>query len=206
LFVTFAPILLINHLSKRPIIKCIKISFIYFSISGVSDEAKQAIIQGKQPTFFVMHGYDLTMVLSEDIGLIEFLRRRRRLTPINIVGAIWKTIVWFGSLFVIKINLPIWGIILLMFAISLLIGVIFFLHRTSFTETYLAYTPDTFFGISWHWSYDGGTVYDVNILPRCPSCKTLLQPSNIVVNEFTLVCSHSGFQKEFEYSYDELLN
>ena len=128
------------------------------------------------------------------------------LTPINIPGAIWKTIVWFGDLFVIKINLPIWGIILLMFAIPLLIGVILFLHRISSAETYLAYTSDTFFGISWHWSYDGGNVYDVDIIPRCPSCKTLLQPSNMVVNEFTLVCSHCGFQKEFEYSYDELFN
>ena len=128
------------------------------------------------------------------------------LTPINIPGAIWKTIVWFGDLFVIKINLPIWGIILLMFTIPLLIGVILFLQRTSSTVTYLAYTSDTFFGISWHWSYDGGNVYDEDIIPRCPSCKTLLQPSNMVVNEFILVCSHCGFQKEFEYSYDELLN
>jgi len=30
-------------------------------------------------SFFVMDGCDLTMVLSEDIGLLEFLRQRRRI-------------------------------------------------------------------------------------------------------------------------------
>jgi hypothetical protein len=35
--------------------------------------------QGKQPTFFVIDGYDLTMVLSESIELTEFLRKRRRM-------------------------------------------------------------------------------------------------------------------------------
>jgi len=130
------------------------------------------------------------------------------LTPLNIPGAIWKIITWFVGLFVIKATLPVWGIILLMLVIPLLIGIVivFFLLRTNSTETYLTYTSDTFFGISWYWRYTGNKLYKEDIIPRCLSCKTLLQPSNVVVNEFTLICSHCGFQKEFEYSYDELLN
>lgn len=128
------------------------------------------------------------------------------LAPIDIPGIIWKAITWFAGFFVIKATLPVWGLILLMLAIPFLIGVVLFVALTRSTENYLKYTSDTFFGISWYWSYDGGTVYDVDIFPRCPSCKTLLQPSNIVVNEFNLVCSHCGFQKEFRYSYSELLN
>ena len=128
------------------------------------------------------------------------------LTPINIPGTIWKIITWFAGLFVIKATLPVWGIILLMLVIPLLIGIVFFLLRTSSTETYLTYISDIFFEISWHWRYTGNKLYNEDIIPRCPSCKTLLQPSNVVVNEFTFICSHCGFQKEFEYSYDELLN
>jgi hypothetical protein len=32
-----------------------------------------------QPTFFVIDGHELTMILSDDIGLKEFLRQRQRL-------------------------------------------------------------------------------------------------------------------------------
>ena len=125
------------------------------------------------------------------------------LTPINILGAIWKSITWFAVLFIIKVTLPVWGIIVLMLT-PLLIGLVLFLYRTYSAETYLTYTSDTFFGISWHWSYDRGTVYKV--LHRCPSCKLILEPSNTAVTIFTLFCSHCGFQKDFEYSYGELLN
>jgi restriction endonuclease Mrr len=52
---------------------------VFISLNGVTDEARRAITQGKQPTFFVVDGYDLTMVLSDEVGLIEFLRQRRRL-------------------------------------------------------------------------------------------------------------------------------
>ena len=145
----------------------------------------------------------LPIILSVVSGiLIDWL------TPINIPGAIWKIITWFVGLFVIKATLPVWGIILLMLVIPLLIGIVivFFLLRTNSTETYLTYTSDTFFRISWNWRYTGNKLYKEDIIPRCPSCKTLLQPSNVVVNEFTFICSHCGFQKEFEYSYDELLN
>ena len=117
----------------------------------------------------------LPIILSDISGILI-----NWLTPVNIPGAIWKIITWFVGLFVIKATLPVWSIILLMLVIPLLIGIVivFFLLRTNSTETYLKYTSDTFFGIPWHWSYDGGNVYDVDIIPRCPSCKTLLQPSN----------------------------
>ena len=52
---------------------------VFISLNGITDEARQAITQGKQPTFYTIDGYDLTMVLSDQVGLIEFLRQRRRL-------------------------------------------------------------------------------------------------------------------------------
>ena len=70
---------------------------VFISISGVSDEAKQAIMHGKQPTFFVMDGYDLTMVLSEDIGLIEFLRQRRRILAEEGLVVVPYQELWAGS-------------------------------------------------------------------------------------------------------------
>ncbi len=52
---------------------------VFISLNGITDEARQAITQGKQPTFYTIDGYDLTMVLSDHVGLVEFLRQRRRL-------------------------------------------------------------------------------------------------------------------------------
>lgn len=52
---------------------------VFISLNGITSEAQHAIVAGKQPTFFVVDGYDLTMVLSDEVGLIEFLRQRRRL-------------------------------------------------------------------------------------------------------------------------------
>ncbi len=51
----------------------------FVALNGISPEARQAITQGKSPSFFVIDGYDLMMVLSEAICLPEFLRRRIRL-------------------------------------------------------------------------------------------------------------------------------
>ena len=52
---------------------------IFVSINGYSDQAKGSIVRGKQPNFFTLDGYDLTMVLSDAVALNEFLRKRRRL-------------------------------------------------------------------------------------------------------------------------------
>jgi len=38
-----------------------------------------AITRGKAPSFFVMNGHDLMMILSEAISLTDFLRKRVRL-------------------------------------------------------------------------------------------------------------------------------
>lgn len=70
---------------------------VFISISGISDEAKQAIVHGKQPTFFAMDGYDMTMVLSEDIGLVEFLRQRRRILAEEGLVVVPYQELWAGS-------------------------------------------------------------------------------------------------------------
>ena len=48
-------------------------------MNGVSVQARDAITRGKQPSFFVIDGYDLMMILSEAMSLPDFLRRRVRL-------------------------------------------------------------------------------------------------------------------------------
>jgi len=52
---------------------------LFISLNGITNDARIAITTGKQPTFFVIDGYDLTMVLSDEVKMIEFLRQRRRL-------------------------------------------------------------------------------------------------------------------------------
>lgn len=52
---------------------------VFIALNDLSADARYAITQGKSPSFFVMNGYDLMMVLSEVISLTEFLRRRVRL-------------------------------------------------------------------------------------------------------------------------------
>lgn len=52
---------------------------VFISINGISREAAIAITQGKQPNFFVIDGYDITMLLEDNIELTVFLRKRQRL-------------------------------------------------------------------------------------------------------------------------------
>ena len=52
---------------------------VLIAINGVSAEARIAITTGKQANFFAIDGYDLTMVLSGHVALVDFLRHRRRL-------------------------------------------------------------------------------------------------------------------------------
>jgi hypothetical protein len=67
---------------------------VFVTINGVSKEAAIAITQGKQPNFFVVDGYDLTMLLEDNIDLTTFLRKKQRLlaeegrviVPFNQVG------------------------------------------------------------------------------------------------------------------------
>jgi hypothetical protein len=51
---------------------------LFVALNDISREAKEAIVRGKQPTFFVMNGYDLMMILSEALSLADFLRQRIR--------------------------------------------------------------------------------------------------------------------------------
>ena len=52
---------------------------VFIALNGISEQARHTIATGKQPTFFVLDGYDLMMILSDGINLTEFLRQRVRL-------------------------------------------------------------------------------------------------------------------------------
>jgi hypothetical protein len=52
---------------------------VLIALNDVSRPARDAITRGKAPSFFVMNGHDLIMILSEAISLTEFLRKRVRL-------------------------------------------------------------------------------------------------------------------------------
>ncbi|MBF0308898.1 MAG: restriction endonuclease [Magnetococcales bacterium] len=52
---------------------------VFIALNGFSDLALQAITRGKQPTFFLMEGYDLTMVLEGQCRLDDLLRAKVRL-------------------------------------------------------------------------------------------------------------------------------
>jgi hypothetical protein len=52
---------------------------VFIALNDITTPARDAITRGKAPSFFVINGHDLVMVLSEAISLTEFLRRRVRL-------------------------------------------------------------------------------------------------------------------------------
>jgi len=52
---------------------------VLIALNDVSAQARDAIITGKAPCFFVINGHDLTMTLGEVVTLPEFLRKRVRL-------------------------------------------------------------------------------------------------------------------------------
>ncbi len=52
---------------------------VFLSINGVSRDASDAITRGKQPNFFIIDGYDVMMLLEDNMDLRAFLRRRQRL-------------------------------------------------------------------------------------------------------------------------------
>lgn len=52
---------------------------VFIALNDVSPEARDAITRGKSPSFFVVNGYDLMMILSGKISLTDFLRKRVRL-------------------------------------------------------------------------------------------------------------------------------
>ncbi|MBM3786982.1 MAG: hypothetical protein FJW30_21705 [Acidobacteria bacterium] len=52
---------------------------VFIALNGISKEAQDAITRGKAPSFIVMDGWDLTMILNEKMTLPDFLRKRIRL-------------------------------------------------------------------------------------------------------------------------------
>lgn len=70
---------------------------IFVVINGISEQARRAIPCGKQPSFFVIDGHDLSMVLGGDIGLKEFLRQRRRLLAQEGLITVPYGDIWVGS-------------------------------------------------------------------------------------------------------------
>jgi hypothetical protein len=52
---------------------------VFIAMNGITPEADKAIRIGKQPTFFVVTGHDLMMILQGSLALDNFLRCRRRL-------------------------------------------------------------------------------------------------------------------------------
>jgi hypothetical protein len=52
---------------------------VFVALNDISAQARDAITRGKAPSFFVMNGHDLLMILGEAINLADFLRRRVRL-------------------------------------------------------------------------------------------------------------------------------
>jgi hypothetical protein len=52
---------------------------VFIALNDITYQAKDAITRGKAPSFFVMNGYDLMMILSEAISLGDFVEKRIRL-------------------------------------------------------------------------------------------------------------------------------
>lgn len=52
---------------------------VFIALNDISGPARDAITRGKAPSFYVMNGHDLMMILSEVISLTDFLRKRVRL-------------------------------------------------------------------------------------------------------------------------------
>lgn len=52
---------------------------VFLSINGVTRDAIDAITRGKQPNFFIVDGYDIMMLLEDNMDLAVFLRQRQRL-------------------------------------------------------------------------------------------------------------------------------
>lgn len=52
---------------------------VFIALNDISAPARDAITRGKSPSFFVINGHDLVMILSEVISLTDFLKQRVRL-------------------------------------------------------------------------------------------------------------------------------
>jgi len=66
---------------------------VFIALNDISNPARDAITRGKAPSFFVMNGHDLLMILSEAMSLTDFLKQRVRL-----LGEEGRVCVPFGEL------------------------------------------------------------------------------------------------------------
>jgi len=122
------------------------------------------------------------------------------LTPVDVIGAIWKGLRWFGHFFVIPVTFPIWGIILLTLALPAVLALVVLVGACRPPEEgYEAYRSDSFFGVSWRWRYCLGQV-DENIVARCPRCQGILDFHQFWsgVPGVALTCDHCGFNQRFD--------
>ena len=117
---------------------------------------------------------------------------------------------WIGSLFVAKIALPVWAILLVMLAPPAVIIIVIRSLMNPARESHFTYIYDRFFEIDWYWRYLDGRIWEKYIIPRCPNCKSQLQPFQesgfIIIDHVTLRCHHCGFNKRFEFNYEALLD
>lgn len=61
---------------------------VFIAVNGFSPQARDAIVKGKQPTFFLMEGYDLATVVEAQADLVGLLRfKLRKLTEEGTVFA-----------------------------------------------------------------------------------------------------------------------
>jgi len=131
------------------------------------------------------------------------------LTPINIPGYIWSFLSSVVRLFFVKIPLPVWAIIVLIFFIpmvNLLIRKKQDHHNVNKVDAsepdFLKYTSGNFFGIDWNWGYRGNRIDRNSVTARCPKCKCLLdwvrESSFKIIEDITLICPHCNFLKEFK--------
>lgn len=51
---------------------------VFLSLNGITGEAEQAITRGKQPNFFTVDGYDLSVVMQGHIELADLFRHKLR--------------------------------------------------------------------------------------------------------------------------------
>ena len=138
------------------------------------------------------------------------------LTPINIPGYIWSFLSSVMRLFLAKITLPVWAIIVLIFLIPVarLLTQKKRVHHNvnnvnSSKPDYIKYTSDDFFGIDWNWDYRGNRIDSNSITARCPKCKCLLdwvrESSFKMIKDITLICPHCNLRKVFKLNEEGII-
>jgi hypothetical protein len=130
------------------------------------------------------------------------------IAPTEVLQVVWVALKQVVAFFLIEFTLPIWAIILLVLAIPFLVVLVFILLPSRTSESYHSYVSDNLFGINWHWKYSYGHLYNEDIVPRCPECKTIMErsaTSPFMADVTTLTCTHCGYERHFDLSLDALI-